>query len=68
MTKSEWELFTASEKERENIYMIRSFRGLVISEMSVKEFVQKHPSIIGIVIGLCILVYIVFVIATTQRP
>jgi len=35
--------------------------------MDFKQLVKKHPSIIGIVIGLCILAFIAFTVITQQK-
>jgi len=35
--------------------------------MGFQGYIKKHPSIIGIVIGLCILAFIAFTIITQQK-
>ena len=35
--------------------------------MDYKELIKKHPSIIGLIIGACILIYIIFTIITQQK-
>jgi len=35
--------------------------------MNFRELVKKHPSVIGLIIGACILLFIIFTIVTQQK-